>query len=148
MKEAGAKLKKNVKLLVHNAMEEHIAKFLSFSTFDNIVNLYRLPIAIVAFTNCRKKMKSQYLEVDAMRITFDEQEEGVEENGESMSANFRPQIKLRWDRDEEGRTIFPLNFDFEFIAVEEGEAEAEGTEVEESQPPPPVEVHPVPSREE
>ncbi|GKV19742.1 hypothetical protein SLEP1_g29966 [Rubroshorea leprosula] len=55
MKESKAELKKNVKLLVHNGMEEHIAK---------------------------KKVKSQYPEVDLTKITFGEQEESVEEDGE------------------------------------------------------------------
>ncbi|GKV21348.1 hypothetical protein SLEP1_g31334 [Rubroshorea leprosula] len=143
MKESQAKLKKNVKLLVHIAMEEHIVEFLNSSTFDNIVNLYHLPIAILAFTDCRKKVKAQYPKVDVMRITFGEQKEGVEENGKSMSTDFQPQIKLRWDR-----TIFPSNFDFKFIVVEEGNAEVEGAEVEESQAPHPVEIHLVPSEED
>ncbi|GKU97563.1 hypothetical protein SLEP1_g10699 [Rubroshorea leprosula] len=157
MKEAYVELKKNVQLLVHNGMEEHISNFVSSSSFDNIVNLYRLPTAILAFTDCRKKGNAEYPEVDITKITFGEQEEGVKENGESMSADFRPQIKLRWDRDANGRTIFPLKFDFEFVAVEEEEAEVEedevgagveGTEVEESQPPQPMEIHPVPSDDE
>ncbi|GKV37819.1 hypothetical protein SLEP1_g45795 [Rubroshorea leprosula] len=148
MKEFEAELKKNVKLLVHNGMEEHIVNFLNSSSFDNIVKLYRLPTVILAFTDCRKKVKAQYPKVDVTKITFGEQEEGVEENGESMSTDFCPQIKLRWDHDEEGRTIFPSNFDFEFVAMEEGERGVEGIEVEESQPPFPVEVHPVLSKEE
>ncbi|GKV31589.1 hypothetical protein SLEP1_g40266 [Rubroshorea leprosula] len=157
MKEAVVELKKNVQLMVHNGMEEHISNFISSSSFDNIVNLYRLPTAILAFTDCRKKVNAEYLEVDITKITFGEQEEGVEENGESMSADFHPQIKLRWDRDVDGRTVFPPNFDFEFVAVEEEEAEVEedevgarveGTEVDESQPAQPVEIHPVPSDDE
>ncbi|GKU96675.1 hypothetical protein SLEP1_g9887 [Rubroshorea leprosula] len=155
--EAYVELKKNVQLLVHNGMKEHISNFLSHSSFDDIVNLYRLPTAIIAFTDCRKKVKIEHLEVDITKITFEEQEEGVEENGESMSADFRPQIKLRWDHDADGRTIFPPHFDFEFVAVEDDEAEVEedkveakveGTEVDESQPVPEVEVHPVPSDDE
>ncbi|GKU94226.1 hypothetical protein SLEP1_g7752 [Rubroshorea leprosula] len=121
MKESQVELKKNVKLLVHNAMEEHIVEFLNSSTFDNIVNLYRLPTAILAFTDCKKKVKAQYPEVD---------------------------IKLGQDRDKEGRTIFPPNFDFEFVIMEEGNAEAKDVEVEESQAPHPVEIHPVPSEED
>ncbi|GKV39186.1 hypothetical protein SLEP1_g46994 [Rubroshorea leprosula] len=120
MKESEVKLKKNVKLLVHNGMEEHIANFLNSSSFDNIVNLYRLPIMILAFTDYRKKVKTQYPEVDVIKITFGEQEEVVEENGESMSADFLSQIKLRWDHDEEGRTDFPPNFDFEFVTWRKG----------------------------
>ncbi|GKV51174.1 hypothetical protein SLEP1_g57844 [Rubroshorea leprosula] len=129
MKEAVVELKKNVQLLVHNEMEEHISNFVNSSSFDNIVNLYRLLTAILAFTDCRKKVKAEYPKVDITKITFCEQEEGVEENGESMSADFCPQIQLRWDHDAEGRTVFHPNFDFEFVAVEEEETEVKETEV-------------------
>ncbi|GKV34072.1 hypothetical protein SLEP1_g42493 [Rubroshorea leprosula] len=43
-----------LKLKVHNSIEEHVAKFLRSSTFDNIVNLYQLPTAIVAFSDYRR----------------------------------------------------------------------------------------------
>ncbi|GKV11575.1 hypothetical protein SLEP1_g22823 [Rubroshorea leprosula] len=125
MKDAVVKLKKNVELLLHNAIEEHIVDFLRFGTFENIVNLYRLPTAILAFTDCRKKVKSQYPKVDVTSVTFGEQEEKVEENGESMLADFRPKVTLRWDHDVQGHTIFPLNFDFEFVVVEEEVTEVE-----------------------
>ncbi|GKV39171.1 hypothetical protein SLEP1_g46979 [Rubroshorea leprosula] len=157
MKEAFLELKENVQTLVHNGMKEHISNFISSSSFDNIVNLYRLPIAIIAFTDCKKKVKAEYPEVDITKITFGEQEEGVEEDGESMSADFRPQIKLRWEHDANGRAVFPPQFDFEFVAVEEEgaevekdevEARVEGAEVDESQPVPEVEIHPVPSDDE
>ncbi|GKV50610.1 hypothetical protein SLEP1_g57311 [Rubroshorea leprosula] len=153
-KEAFLELKGNVQTLVHNGMKEHISNFISSSSFDNIVNLYRLPTAIIAFTDCRKKVKTVYPEVDVTRITFGEQEAGVEEDGESMSTEFRPEIKLKWDHDADGRTVFPSNFDFEFVAVEGEGAEVEEDEVEagmggagvdESQPIPEVEIHPVPS---
>ncbi|GKV33272.1 hypothetical protein SLEP1_g41800 [Rubroshorea leprosula] len=153
-KEAFLELKGNVQTLVHNGMKEHISNFISSSSFDNIVNLYRLPTAIIAFTDCRKKVKTVYPEVDVTRITFGEQEAGVEEDGESMSADFRPEIKLKWDHDADGRTVFPPNFDFEFVAVEkegaeveedEVEAGVEGAGVDEGQPIPEVEIHPVPS---
>ncbi|GKV34316.1 hypothetical protein SLEP1_g42693 [Rubroshorea leprosula] len=116
-KEAFLELKGNVQTLVHNGMKEHISNFISSSSFDNIVNLYRLPTAIIAFTDCRKKVKTIYPEVDVTRITFREQEAGVEEDGESMSADFRPEIKLKWEHDADGRTIFPPNFDFERAAA-------------------------------
>ncbi|GKV06956.1 hypothetical protein SLEP1_g18774 [Rubroshorea leprosula] len=58
MRSAAAELKKNVNLLVHNGMEEHIGNFLNSSTFEDILKLYRLPTAIVAFTDCRKKVKA------------------------------------------------------------------------------------------
>ncbi|GKV01719.1 hypothetical protein SLEP1_g14260 [Rubroshorea leprosula] len=137
MKEAFVELKENVQMLVHNGMKEHINNFISSSSFDNIVNLYRLPTTIIAFTNCRKKVKAEYPEVDITKITFGEQEEGVEEN--------------------DGRVVFPPKFDFEFVAVEEEGAEVdedeveagvEGTEVDESQPVPEVEIHLVPSDDE
>ncbi|GKV48759.1 hypothetical protein SLEP1_g55554 [Rubroshorea leprosula] len=128
-KEAFLELKGNVQTLVHNGMKEHIGNFISSSSFDNIVNLYRLPTAIIAFTYCRKKVKAEYPEVDITKITFGEQEEGVEEDGESMSADFL---------EDEG------------AEVEGGEMEArvEEAEVGESQPAPEVEIHPVPSDDE
>ncbi|GKV13755.1 hypothetical protein SLEP1_g24738 [Rubroshorea leprosula] len=153
-KEAFLELKANVQTLVHNGMKEHISNFISSSSFDNLVNLYRLPTAIIAFTDCRKKVKAEYPEVDITKITFGEQEERVEEDGESMSADFRPQIKLRWEHDANGSAVFPPQCDFEFVAVEEKGAEveedemeagAEGAEVDECQPVPEVEIHPVPS---
>ncbi|GKV35978.1 hypothetical protein SLEP1_g44165 [Rubroshorea leprosula] len=156
-KEAFLELKRNVQTLVHNGMKEHISNFISSSSFDSIINLYRLPTAIITFTDCRKKVKAAYPEVDVTKVTFGEQEEGVEEDGESMSADFCPQIKLRWEDDADGLAIFPPQFDFEFVAVEEEEAEVEEDEVEvgveraevgESQPVPEVEIHPVPSDDE
>ncbi|GKV42200.1 hypothetical protein SLEP1_g49637 [Rubroshorea leprosula] len=129
-KEAFLELKENVQTLVHNGMKEHISNFISSSSFDNI----NIP-----------------------KITFGEQEEGVEEDGESMSTDFRPQIKLRWEDDANGRAVFPPQFDFEFVAVEEEGAEVEedkmeagveGVEVDESQPVPEVEIHPIPSDDE
>ncbi|GKV43340.1 hypothetical protein SLEP1_g50643 [Rubroshorea leprosula] len=157
MTEAFKELKGNMRKLVHNGMKEHISNFINSSSFDSIVNLYRLPTAIIAFTNCRKKVKAEYPEVDVTKITFGEQEGGVEEDGESMSADFRPQIKLRWEDDVDGLAVFPPQFDFEFAAVEEEgaeveedemEARVEGTEVGEVQPVPEMEIHPVPSDDE
>ncbi|GKV15562.1 hypothetical protein SLEP1_g26344 [Rubroshorea leprosula] len=157
MKDAFMELKENVQMLVHNGMKEHINNFISFSSFDNIVNLYWLPTAIIAFMDCRKKVKAEYHEVDIPKITYGEQEEGVEENSESILADFRPQIKLRLDHDVDGRAVFPPKFDFEFVAVEEEGAEVEqdeveagveGTEVDESQPVLEVEIHLVPFDDE
>ncbi|GKV03026.1 hypothetical protein SLEP1_g15391 [Rubroshorea leprosula] len=106
LKKGAVELKKYVELLVHNRMEGHIGNFLNSSTFEDILKLYRLPTAILAFTDCRKKVKAQYLEVDVTTVTFGEQEEG-------------------------GRTIFPPTFDAELVAVEgeEEEEEEEGEEV-------------------
>ncbi|GKV02600.1 hypothetical protein SLEP1_g15018 [Rubroshorea leprosula] len=132
MRKGATELKKNVNLLVHNEMEEHIGNFLNSSTFENILKLYRLPTAIVAFTDCRNKVKAQYPEVDVTTVTFEEQEEGVEEDGESLCADFPPQITLRWEHDAEGLTIFPPAFEAELVAVgeEEEEEEAQGVGVE------------------
>ncbi|GKV40348.1 hypothetical protein SLEP1_g48005 [Rubroshorea leprosula] len=77
----------------------------------------------------QKNVKTEYPEVDITKVTFDEQEERVQENSESMSTDFHLQIKLRWDHDAEGRTVLPPNFDFEFVAMEEEKAEVEGAEV-------------------
>ncbi|GKV39523.1 hypothetical protein SLEP1_g47281 [Rubroshorea leprosula] len=157
MTKAFKELKGNMRKLVHNGMKDHISNFISSSSFDSIVNLYRLPTAIIAFIDCRKKVKAAYPEVDVTKVTFGEQEEGVEEDGESMSADFRPQIKLRWEDDADGLAVFPPQFDFEFVAVEEEGAEVEEDEVEagvegagvdDSQPIPEVEIHPIPSDDE
>ncbi|GKV11425.1 hypothetical protein SLEP1_g22686 [Rubroshorea leprosula] len=148
MKKGAAELKKNVNLLVHNGMEEYIGRFLNSSVFENVINLYRLPTAIVAFIDCTKKVKAQNPKVDVTTVTCGEQEEGVEEDGESLSADFRPLIKLRWECDAEGRTIFPPTFDAELVVVEEEEEEeeAEGAgvenEVDLAEVQPPV-AHPV-----
>ncbi|GKV44608.1 hypothetical protein SLEP1_g51772 [Rubroshorea leprosula] len=108
LKKGAMELKNNVELLVHNGMEGHIGNFLNSSAFEDILKLYRLPTAILAFTDCRKRVKAQYPEVDVTTVTFGEQEEGVEEDGESLCADFRPQITLRWERDAEGRKIEAL----------------------------------------
>ncbi|GKV48238.1 hypothetical protein SLEP1_g55064 [Rubroshorea leprosula] len=144
MTEAFKELKGNMRKLVHNGMKEHISNFISSSSFDSIVNLYRLPTAIIAFTDCRKKVKAQYPKVDVTKITFGEQEGGVEEDGESMSADFRPQIKLRWEDDVDGLAVFPPQFDFEFVVVEEeGAGPPLPDEQQPTQPPPLAEQEPV-----
>ncbi|GKU94474.1 hypothetical protein SLEP1_g7970 [Rubroshorea leprosula] len=112
-----------LELKVHNSVEEHVEGFLRSSTFEDIVNLYRLPTTIVAFSNCRKKVKLQYPGVDVTKITFGEQEREVEEDEESSTADFRPEITLKWERDSRGQTVLPPKFSSEFVAVEE-----EGTE--------------------
>ncbi|GKU97934.1 hypothetical protein SLEP1_g11006 [Rubroshorea leprosula] len=112
-----------LELKVHNSVEEHVEGFLRSGTFEDIVNLYCLPTAIVAFANCWKKVKLQYPAVDVTKITFGEQEGEVEEDGESSTADFRPEITLKWERDSRGQTVLPPKFSFEFVAVKE-----EGTE--------------------
>ncbi|GKV39514.1 hypothetical protein SLEP1_g47272 [Rubroshorea leprosula] len=97
-----------LELKVHNSVEEHVEGFLRSSTFEDIVNLYRLPTAIVAFSDCRKK---------------------VEEDEESSTADFHPEITLKWERDSRGQTILPPKFSFEFVVVEE--ERTEGGEVTE-----------------
>ncbi|GKV30767.1 hypothetical protein SLEP1_g39547 [Rubroshorea leprosula] len=122
MKKGVAELKKNVNLLVHNGMEEHIGNFLNSSTFENIINLYHLPTAILAFIDCRKKVKTQYPEVASRRSPLASKKKG-------------------WERDAEGRAIFPPAFDVELVAVGEEKEEAQGAGVEnqanpaEAQPP-------------
>ncbi|GKV11442.1 hypothetical protein SLEP1_g22703 [Rubroshorea leprosula] len=59
-----------LELQVHNSAEVHITKFWKSSTFDNIINLYQLPTVIVTFSDCRKKVKLQYPEVDVTKVTF------------------------------------------------------------------------------
>ncbi|GKV20174.1 hypothetical protein SLEP1_g30333 [Rubroshorea leprosula] len=112
-----------LELKVHNSIEEHVEGFLRSNTFKDIVNLYRLPTVIVAFSDYRKKVKLQYPPVDVTKITFEKQEGEVEEDGESSAADFRPKITLKWERDSRGQTVLPPKFSFEFVAVEE-----EGTE--------------------
>lgn len=121
-------------------MEEHINNFLKSSTFDNIVNLHRLPITILAFTDYKKKVKTKYPEVDVTAITFKDQEEGVEKDGESNTTDFHLDLTLNWERDSEGHTIFPPSLDFQFVVVEEeevkdGDAEVRVTEVGNLMPP-------------
>ncbi|GKV13767.1 hypothetical protein SLEP1_g24747 [Rubroshorea leprosula] len=127
VEEAG-KVVAELELKVHNSVEEHVEGFLRSSTFEDIVNLYRLPTAIVAFSDCRKKVKLQYPAVDVTKITFGEQEREVEENGESSTADFRPEVTLKWEKDSRGQTILPPKFSFEFVVVGE---EDEGDEVTE-----------------
>ncbi|GKV17047.1 hypothetical protein SLEP1_g27600 [Rubroshorea leprosula] len=104
---AAAELGKSVNLWVHNAMKDHIVE---------------------------KTVKAQHPEVDVIGITFEEQR-GVEENGESRTVDFCLEIKLKWDHNNEGRTVFPPNFNFEFIVVEEEEPEvARGAKVRENEP--------------
>ncbi|GKV35939.1 hypothetical protein SLEP1_g44134 [Rubroshorea leprosula] len=95
--------------------------------------------AILAFLDYKKKVKAQRPELDVTGITFGEQEEGMEEDGESMIADFCLEVQLKWDHDSEGRTIVPPNFDFKFVAVEKREpkarsVEAEGAVVAENEP--------------
>ncbi|GKV27691.1 hypothetical protein SLEP1_g36829 [Rubroshorea leprosula] len=126
--EEAEKVVAELELKVHNSVEEHVEGFLKSSTFEDIVNLYRLPTAIVAFSDCRKKVKVEYPDVDVTKVTFGEQEGEVEENGESSTADFRPEITLKWEKDSRGQTILPPKFSFEFVVVDEGD---EGDEVTE-----------------
>ncbi|GKV17253.1 hypothetical protein SLEP1_g27784 [Rubroshorea leprosula] len=125
-----AEVKKAAELAVHNSVEEHVLDFVKSATFAEVVDLYRLPTLVMAFTDCRKKVKAQNPEVDVTSITFGPEEAGVEENRDSKTAEFRPKVKLTWERDEAGKTILPLTLDFEFVVVDEEEAEvAPSTEV-------------------
>ncbi|GKU89558.1 hypothetical protein SLEP1_g3684 [Rubroshorea leprosula] len=104
--------------------QEHINNFISSSSFDNIVNLYWLPTTIIAFTDCRKKVKAEYPEVDITKITFGEQEEGFDFKFVAV--------------EEKGAEV----------KEDEVEAGVEGVEVDENQLVPKVEIHPVPSDDE
>ncbi|GKV50199.1 hypothetical protein SLEP1_g56912 [Rubroshorea leprosula] len=125
-----AEVKKAAELAVHNSVEENVLDFVKSATFAEVADLYCLPTLVMAFTDCRKKVKAQNPEVDMTSITFGPEEAGVEENGDSKTAEFRPDVKLTWERDEAGKTILPSTLDFEFVAVDEEEAEvAPSTEV-------------------
>ncbi|GKV28775.1 hypothetical protein SLEP1_g37781 [Rubroshorea leprosula] len=125
-----AEVKKAAELAVHNSVEEHVLDFVKSATFVEVVDLYRLPTLVMAFSDCHKKVKVQNPEVDVTSITFGPEEAGVEENGDSKTAEFRPEVKLTLERDEAGKTILPPTLDFEFVAVDEEEAKvAPRTEV-------------------
>ncbi|GKV09136.1 hypothetical protein SLEP1_g20682 [Rubroshorea leprosula] len=118
-----AEVKESAKLEVHNSVEGHVSNFIKSTTFAEVVDLYRLPTLVMAFADCRKKVKAQNPEVDVTSITFGPEEAGVEENGDSKTAEFRPEVKLTWERDEAGKSVLPPTLDFEFVAVDEEEAE-------------------------
>lgn len=60
----------------------------------------------------------------------------MEENGESSTVDFRPEITLRQDWNNEGQLTFPLKFDFTFVVVDEEDARgAEVTKVDYPDPP-------------
>ncbi|GKV49674.1 hypothetical protein SLEP1_g56412 [Rubroshorea leprosula] len=85
----------------------------------------------MAFSDCRKKVKLEYPDVDVTKITFGEQEGEVEENGESSTADFRSEVTLKWEKDSRGQTILPPKFSFEFVVVgeeDEGDEVTEGAE--------------------
>ncbi|GKV48646.1 hypothetical protein SLEP1_g55445 [Rubroshorea leprosula] len=125
-----AEVRKSAELAIHNSVEGHVSNFVKSATFAKVVDLYRLPTLVMAFADYRKKVKAQNPEVDVTSITFGPEEAGVEENGDSKTAEFRPEVKLTWERDEAGKTILPPTLDFEFFAVDEEEAEvAPRTEV-------------------
>ncbi|GKV23673.1 hypothetical protein SLEP1_g33375 [Rubroshorea leprosula] len=88
-----------------------------------VMDLYRLPTLVMAFTDCRKKVKAQNLDVDMISITFGPEEIEVEENGDSKTTEFHPEVKLTWEWDEAGNTILSPTLDFEFVAVDEEEAD-------------------------
>ncbi|GKV41988.1 hypothetical protein SLEP1_g49450 [Rubroshorea leprosula] len=87
-----------------------------------------------ATENCRKKVKAQHPKLDVTTFTFRDQEGGVAEKGDSKTVDFHPKVKLRWDHDNDGRTIFPPKFDFNFVVVEEEAEVAGGAEVGENKP--------------
>ncbi|GKU99032.1 hypothetical protein SLEP1_g11946 [Rubroshorea leprosula] len=125
-----AEVKKAAELAVHNSVEEHVSNFVKSATFAEVVDLYRLPTLVMAFVDCHKKVKVQNPEVDVTSITFGPEEARVEENRDSKTAKFHPEVKLTWELDEARKTILPLTLDFEFVTVDEEEADvAPRTEV-------------------
>ncbi|GKV46058.1 hypothetical protein SLEP1_g53071 [Rubroshorea leprosula] len=133
-----AEVKKIAELAIHNSVEHHISDFIKSPTFSKVVDLYHLPTLAMAFIDCRKKVNAQNPKVDVTNITFGPEEAGVEENGDSKTAEFCPKVKLtwerdearktilpptlEWERDEARRTILPPTLEFEFVVVNEEEA--------------------------
>ncbi|GKV41183.1 hypothetical protein SLEP1_g48749 [Rubroshorea leprosula] len=95
VRKTAIEVEKSVNLQVHNTIENHIAKFLKFNTFNNIVNLYRLPTTILAFMNYMERVRAQHPKLDVTILTFGDQEGRVEENGENKTVDFRPNVKLK-----------------------------------------------------
>ncbi|GKV19463.1 hypothetical protein SLEP1_g29724 [Rubroshorea leprosula] len=121
-----AEVQKRTELEVHNSVEKHVSEFVNSETFSEIVDLFRMPTLVMAFNDCRKKVKAQNPEVDVTKVTFGPEEAGVEEDGESRTAEFRPDITLSWEREEAGRTVLPPRLEYEFVDVDE-ETEAPAT---------------------
>ncbi|GKV13227.1 hypothetical protein SLEP1_g24271 [Rubroshorea leprosula] len=111
-----AELKKNVHQLVHNEMEEHIGNFLNSSIFKNIINLYRLPIAILAFTDCRKKRDAEGRTI--FPPTFDAELVAVEEEEGVQDTEVKNQIDLAEVQPPE---VHPISSGEEQLAPPEAE---------------------------
>ncbi|GKV17078.1 hypothetical protein SLEP1_g27629 [Rubroshorea leprosula] len=103
-----AEVQKKTELEVHNSVRQHVSNFINSVTFSKIVDLFRMLRLVMAFNDCRKKA-------------------GVEEDGESRTAELRPDITLNWERDKAGRTVLPPRLKYEFVAVDEDEIEALAT---------------------
>ncbi|GKV33928.1 hypothetical protein SLEP1_g42364 [Rubroshorea leprosula] len=121
-----AEVQKRTEMEVHNSVEKHVSEFVNSETFSEIVDLFLMPTLVMAFKDCRKKVKAQNPEVDVTKVTFGPEEAAVEEDGESRTAEFRPDITLSWKRDEAGRTVLPPRLEYEFVAMDE-ETEAPAT---------------------
>ncbi|GKV01944.1 hypothetical protein SLEP1_g14450 [Rubroshorea leprosula] len=93
------------------------------SELAEVVDLCRLPTLVMAFIDCRKKVKAQNPKVDVTNITFSPEEARVEKNKGSKTAKFHLEIKLKWERDDVGKTIFPPILDYEFVTIDEEEVE-------------------------
>ncbi|GKV27722.1 hypothetical protein SLEP1_g36858 [Rubroshorea leprosula] len=119
LREELASMKKAVKLAKKKKKICKDELYKRDKVLEEIVDLYRLATMVLAFIDCKKKVKAQYLEVDVTSITFEPQEGGVEEDGESKTANFRLKVKLKWNRDESGRIVSPLELEYEFIAKDD-----------------------------
>ncbi|GKV52947.1 hypothetical protein SLEP1_g59497 [Rubroshorea leprosula] len=114
-----AEVQKRIELEVHNSVEKHVSDFVNSETFSEIVDLFRMPTLVMAFNDCRKKVKAQNPEVVVTKITFGPEEVGVEEDGESRTAEFWPDITISWEWDEVGRTVLLPRLEYEFVVVDE-----------------------------
>ncbi|GKV06376.1 hypothetical protein SLEP1_g18277 [Rubroshorea leprosula] len=54
-----AEVQKRTELEVHNSVEKHVSDFVNSETFSEIVDLFRMPTLVMAFNDCRKKVKAQ-----------------------------------------------------------------------------------------
>lgn len=73
---------------MHNSKEQHISEFIKSSMFSKIMDLYQHPTIVLAFINCKKKVKAKNLKVNVTNITFGSQVGGMEENRDSKTIDF------------------------------------------------------------
>ncbi|GKV51310.1 hypothetical protein SLEP1_g57980 [Rubroshorea leprosula] len=130
MRKGAVELKKNVNLLVHNGMEEHIGNFLNFSVFENIINLWEHD------AEGRTIFPPAF---DAELVVVEE--EGEEE--EARGARVEDQANLAEVQPPE---VHPISSDeVQQLVPPEAEAPPLPTGDESLQPPLPAEERPPPS---